>query len=245
MNQPIAVARVRPAYIQVSDQLRDLIIKGGLAPGERLPVETELSVMFGVSRSTVREALRTLSSQNLVTTRRGVNGGTFVAEPDADNLGAFLETSIGLLTGTAGISVAELLEARSLFEVPAASLAATRRTAEQLEFLRQSLAGAGQSGLSHNFEGHKEFHRLIMEVSGNRLLEVITRPIFSVLRTRFLRDQAPREFWVCVVDDHQKIFDAIEASDAESAGSLMQEHLDRLRVTYETIDVAPTVHHHH
>lgn len=238
MSSELSIVRVRPAYTQVSDQLRDLIIRGDLKAGTRLPVETELSAMFGVSRSTVREALRTLASQDLVHTKRGVNGGTFVSEPNAENLGAYLEATLGLLTGVDEISIDELLEARSLFEVPAAQLAAQRRSDDQLGQLRQSLAMPHHVDLEHDFEGHKEFHRLIMEASGNRLLEVITQPIFGVLRTRFLRDQAPRDFWVCVSDDHRRIFDAIEAQDEAVAAEEMRTHLLRLRQTYETIDVA-------
>lgn len=234
----LPISRVRPAYTQVSDQLRDLIIRGDLIAGSRLPAETELSVMFGVSRSTVREALRTLASRDLVHTKRGVHGGTFVSEPNADNLGGYIAAMLGLLTGTSEISIDELLEARSLFEVPAARLAAERRTEEQLERMRDSLAAPHHVDLGHNFEGHKEFHLLVMEASGNRLLKVITQPVFSVLRTRFLRDQAPHDFWVCVVEDHHHLFDAIEAKDPERASKLMIDHLARLRETYQSIDLA-------
>lgn len=82
----LPVSRVLPAYQQVANQLRELIMKGTLVVGERLPAEGEMALKFGVSRSTVREALRGLSSQSLVQTKRGVNGGTFVAEPSAEHV---------------------------------------------------------------------------------------------------------------------------------------------------------------
>ena len=213
-------------------------MKGTLAVGERLPAEGEMATQFGVSRSTVREALRGLSSQSLVRTRRGVNGGTFVAEPSADHVQAYLETTIGLLSGADVVSVDEILEARELFEVPAARLAAVRRDDDQLRSLKATLASGAGVDLAHDFEGHKDFHVAVMKASGNRLLEVIAAPVFSVLRTRFMRDRASRDFWATVVSDHQDICDAIAAGDAEASARLMRGHLERLRSMYERIDRA-------
>jgi GntR family transcriptional regulator, transcriptional repressor for pyruvate dehydrogenase complex len=235
-DKVLAVERVRPAYAQVADQLRELIVRGDLLPGGRLPVESELSALFGVSRSTIREALRTLSSQSLVRTKRGVNGGTFVEAPDAESMGSYLETTLGLLSGADILTVDEMLEARELFEIPATRLAARRRTAEQLEALRSTLAEPQDVERAHNFEGNKDFHIMIVRSTGNRLFETMTSPVFSVLRTRFLRDRAPRRFWGSVADDHRQIFEAIEVQDEDAAAAHMQEHLVRLRATYERID---------
>lgn len=241
-HKDLPVSRVQPAYQQVATQLQELIMKGTLAVGERLPSEGEMAVQFGVSRSTVREALRGLSSQSLVQTRRGVNGGTFVAEPSAENVQTYLETTIGLLSGADVVSVDEILEARELFEVPAARLAARRRDDAQLQRLRATLSSGSEADLTQDFEGHKEFHVAVMEASGNRLLEVIARPVFSVLSTRFRRESASRDYWVAVVGDHRDIYEAIAAGDSEAAARLTRNHLERLRAMYERIDrVAPAV----
>ena len=136
------------------------------------------------------------------------------------------------------VSVDEILEARELFEVPAARLAALRRDEDQLRRLTATLASGADVDLAPDFEGHKDFHVAVMEASGNRLLEVIARPVFSVLRTRFMRDKASPEFWAAVVGDHQEIHDAIAAGDAEAAARLMRSHLERLRSMYERIDRA-------
>lgn len=232
----LTIVKVRPAYVQVADQLRDLVVRGELAPGQRLPVESELTTLFGVSRSTVREALRTLTSQNLVTTRRGANGGTFVEAPDPERMNSYLEATIGLMSGADALSVDEMLEARDLFEVPAAALAARRRTDEELAWLEDNLADHHDVDLGHNFEGNKDFHIAVVRASGNRLLETMATPVFSVLRTRFLRDNAPAEFWHSVAGDHQEIYAAIAARDEEAAGRAMKDHLGRLRTIYEQID---------
>ena len=235
------VKPVLPAYEQVANQLQELIIRGTLAVGERLPAEGEMAAQFGVSRSTIREALRGLSSQRLVHTKRGVSGGTFVAEPSADHVQTYLETTIGLLSGADAVSVDEILEARELFEVPAARLAAMRRDDEQLRVLKETVVPVHEADPTSDFEGHREFHVAIMKASGNRLLEVIARPVFSVLQTRFMRDRVSPDFRDSVEGDHQDIYDAIAAGDAEASARLMFSHLERLRPSYERIDrVAPS-----
>jgi len=231
-QRALGVRRIKPAYDQVADQLRDLILGGGLIPGERLPNEPELATAFGVSRGTVREALRLLSSVGLIQTTRGVSGGTFVSEADPRAITDFLETSFGLLSGTDAVSVEELLEARALLEIPAARLAAERRQPEHLEGMRLAIAeeqAASERGA--RFRHHHHFHSVLLEAAGNRLLTVMTVPVFRVIRSRFLAEREP-EFWHGVDDDHGAILSCIEDGDASGAATAMERHLTRLRETY-------------
>lgn len=239
----VNVKRIEPAYLQVAGQLRSLVLEGDLNPGDKLPNEADLSELFGVSRSTVREALRVLSSQNLIRTQRGVTGGSFVAHPDPDDVSDFLEASFGLLTGTSAVSVADLLEARRLLECPVAALAATRHTEQQAAAMSASVQseraaltdGSGERD-PHDFEGHRAFHTGLLDAGGNQLVEILTRPIFATLRTRFLRDRAAKEFWQQVSDDHEEILQRVLARDAEGASQAMSDHLGRLSDTYVAID---------
>src|ERR687892_898906 len=237
-GSPLAVAKVRPGYQQVADQLRELILEGRINAGERLPTESELTEMFGASRSTVREALRILSSQNLMVTARGAGGGTFVSRPEPRYVSDFLEASFGLLSDSEHLTVAHLLEAREILEVPAAGLAAVRRTDEHLTALRSCFPARGDASRAHLFEGNLLFHITIVEAAANMVLPVITRPIFSVLRPRFLRDAAPPAFWKRVARDHRDILAAIEDGSEGDARAQMDRHLENLRPTYEEIDVA-------
>jgi len=233
----LAVDRIRPAYEQVADQLRALIISGSLTPGDRLPVEAEMAGIFGVSRSTVREALRVLGSQGLTYAARGATGGTFVSATDPRTVRGYLETSIGLLSGNDGITAAELLEARSLLEVPAARLAAARRSDADLDQLREIAArekSETERGLRFEFGHH--FHEAILEAAENRLLTVLTSPLFNVIRTRFLGTQQSADFRQQVDADHDEILGCLEASDGEGAARAMQSHLARLREGYERAD---------
>lgn len=225
----------------IAAELRRRIVEGELAPGDRLPSEAELTDQFGVGRSTIREALRTLTSQHLVVTTRGVTGGTFVTVPGTSQVSALLEANLDLLAGTDGIGVAELLETRELLEVPAARLAAHRRTPEDLEAFRTWLVAPDLVDAEERFRANREFHRAVVAASGNALLEVVCRPIFGVLRSRFPRDDAHRDFWTEVDADHRRIADAIAGRDGAAAAAAMADHLARLRGTYDDLDAARAV----
>ena len=232
MSAPAA----RPAYEELADALRAQILAGVLLPGHRLPVEPDLSARYGVSRSTVREALRVLSSQHLVTTTRGVSGGTFVMHPNLDQIAGHLEVGIGLLTTSADLSVEQLLEVRDLVEVPAAGLAAERATPAQLSAVRATLVDPRVAEPGQMHACNHRFHMLLIEAAGNPLLSVVARPVFGVLTTRFVRGDADARFWDTVLDDHRAILRRVEAADPGGARQAMHDHLVRLRVPYERID---------
>lgn len=229
----LAVSRVLPAYQQVADQLLDLILSGSLASGDRLPPEASLASIFGVSRSTVREALRVLASRDMISTTRGTTGGTFVSRIELDQVSDYLETSIGLMSGTDDVSVADMLEAREVLEVPAARMAAERRedhhVAAMREVIDREVLSRGRTG---KFREHRNFHHLVVEATGNGLLTVMTAPVFRVLQARFLNPDVPRDFWGQVDADHDEIWVAIRDGDQDAAATAMHEHLQRLREAY-------------
>jgi GntR family transcriptional regulator, transcriptional repressor for pyruvate dehydrogenase complex len=225
-----------PAYQELADRLKEQILAGTFAPGDRLPIEPELSALYGVSRSTVREALRVLSSQHLVTTVRGVTGGTFVIRPEPDQISSYLQASFSLLTTSRSGSVRDLLEVRDMLEVPAAGLAAKRRGADDLKVLRESLFDPRTVDVEHVFEANRTFHVALLRAAGNPMLEAVTRPMFGVLNERFLRVQASRRFWFRVDRDHREILAAVESGDAAAAREAQHVHLQHLRSTYTRID---------
>jgi DNA-binding FadR family transcriptional regulator len=228
----LAVKRIRPAYEQVAEQLRALVLSGKVAPGDRLPVEGDLSAEFGVSRSTIREAIRLLSSQSMVHTVRGPAGGTFVSAADPESLRDYLETSIGLLSGNDGISVTDLLEVRELLEVPAARLAAQRRSETHLVAMRSTLERERvQRDRGERFEQNQQFHAQILMAAGNPLLAVVTDPVYRVIQARFVKDEE-RPFYTRVNQEHSVILGHIERGDGEGAALAMQEHLAQLRGVY-------------
>ncbi len=229
----LAVSRVRPAYQQVADQLLELILAGSLASGDRLPTEAKLSAIFGVSRSTVREALRVLASRDLIHTMRGTTGGTFVSRVQFAQVSDYLETSLGLLSGSSDVSVTEMLEARELLEGPSARLAAIRRDDTHIRAMRDAIdREATGRGRGVKFREHRTFHALIVDAAGNGLLGVMTDPVFRVLQAQFLAPDITPEYWAEVDHDHENILTCIEDGDAGAAGSAMKAHLIRLREAY-------------
>jgi DNA-binding FadR family transcriptional regulator len=229
----LPVQRLKPAYQQVADQLRDLIISRELAWGDRLPPEGELGSWFGVSRSTVREALRVLASQGLVETTRGTTGGTFVARIRPAAVTSYLEASIGLMSGTEDLTLADLLEARELIEVPAAALAAERHHPEHVDALRAAIAREKASrGRSGKFSEHRQFHGLIIAATGNGLLRMTTDPIFRVLQTHLHQQVDEQDFWSTVDREHELVVDRIAHGDGPGAAAAMRAHLASIRPAY-------------
>ncbi len=168
-----------PAYQLLADDLRSQITSGQLRPGERLPTEPELCARSGVSRSTVREALRLLSSQRLIVTTRGVTGGSYVAQPSPAALAENLASGMSLLLSTTPVGLADLMEARELLEVPAVGLAARRRTDADLASLAQALFDPVDD-LPSKVAAHRAFHVALAAATGNPLYELVVRPLYSV-----------------------------------------------------------------
>jgi DNA-binding FadR family transcriptional regulator len=230
----VKVQRVRKAYEQVSDQLRELILSGSITPGQRLPNEAALSVQFGVSRATVREALRVLATQNLIRTTKGATGGSFVILPTADHISDFLSSNISLLSQTETVTLDEFLELRELLEVPAARLAARHRSSEIVDRLEAAIPGQPRDlGTQEQFIYNKDFHSQVVIASGNTLLSISAQPIFSVMQTNLSRSNLGRRFHDQVNRDHRAIAEAIAAGDEDGAADEMRKHLHFLRPAYE------------
>jgi DNA-binding FadR family transcriptional regulator len=231
---PVPVRRVLKAYEQVADQLRELIVAGRLAPGERLPNEALLAREFGVSRATVREALRVLAAQNLLRTAKGAGGGSYVTLPTVDHISEFLQANIALLTESRDLTLEELIEARMLLEVPAARLAAQRRSEDDLERLRAAIPGEPlRLTAQEQFARNKDFHAVLIDACRNQLLSIAAQPVFFALHTSLARSALGRRFHREINEHHRVIVRAIEEGDADAAGEQMHRHLEFLVPFYE------------
>jgi DNA-binding FadR family transcriptional regulator len=230
----VPVHRVRKAYEQVADQLRELIMAGDIGPAQRLPNEAALAVQFGVSRPTIREALRVLSAQALIRTTKGASGGSFVTLPTVDHISEFLSSNINLLSRSEDISLDEFLEARELLEVPAARLAARRHDEAALAALAAAIPSHPfELGTDEQFIHNKDFHSAMVLASGNTLLSIAAQPVFSVLQTHLKRSTLGRRFHQRINEDHRALAAIVGEGDEEGAAQLMHEHLGFLRPMYE------------
>jgi DNA-binding FadR family transcriptional regulator len=225
--------RAPKAYEVVAGQLREQILDGELAEGARLPNETVLAAGFGVSRATVREALRLLAAQSLIRTAKGAGGGSYVTVPSADHISESLRSGIDLLAVAEDVTLEELLEARELLEVPAARLAARRRSEEDLERMRGAIPPEpSRLATEQQFARNKDFHSFVIEASRNTLLVIAAQPVFTVLQTHLARSRLGRQFHDAVNKDHRAIAAAIEAGTARAAEREMRSHLQFLRPFY-------------
>ena len=221
-------------YEQVAEQLRTLVVDGTLQPGERLPNEETLAREFGVSRPTLREALRSLAAQDLVRTAKGAGGGTFVTRPSVQRVAGIVHSSITLMADANDVTLDDLLEARELVEVPAARLAAERRREDELERLREAIPDEPlRLGPDQQFVYNQDFHSIVIDCCGNALLAIAAEPIFGVLQRNLARTTLGRRFHRAINDQHRSIAAAIEAGDAEAAATEMRAHLAYLRPYYE------------
>jgi len=231
---PLNVRRIQSSYMQVAEQLRENILRGELSLGQRLPSEAEMAPLFGVSRSTIREALRILVTDGLLVTRRGVHGGTFVAELDPSRIEGVLSTAFNFLALTNQVSVRDFLDAWRAIDVPAAGLAAYRHGGDGLEALeRTSRMMPSTAPRAKRLQQSGDFHSAVLAASGNLLLEAMGRPVNSVARARFAQTAPTEEFWQHNTEEHRRIYAAIAAGDIELAQDEAAKHVDGLRKYYE------------
>lgn len=231
-----------PAYQLLAEDLRSQITSGRLRPGDRLPTEPELCVKSGVSRSTVREALRLLASQHLVVTTRGVSGGSFVAHPSPDQLADSFSMGARLLMSTAQVAASDLFEVREWLEIPAAELAATRHAPGHLAALEASLyqppAGVWEQMDSGDaMIAAQRFHTAMAAATRNPLFELIGLPLYNLANDRELGAVPPAGFWAQVDAEHREIIRLVAARDAAGAAAITRTHLASLRATY--VDQGP------
>ena len=193
-----------------------------------------LAQEFGVSRATVREALRSLAAHNLIRTAKGAGGGSYVTLPSVNGVSDFVHSSLSLMADAEDVTLEELLEARELLEVPAARLAAERRSEEELERLLAAIPDEPlRLGTQGQFVYNQDFHLVVIEGCRNALVAIAAQPVFAVLQRNLARSRLGPRFHRAINDQHRSIAAAIAAGDADAAGGEMYEHLEYLRPYYE------------
>jgi GntR family transcriptional regulator, transcriptional repressor for pyruvate dehydrogenase complex len=207
----------RRAHEFVAHELLVLILSGRFRAGDRLPPERQLAAGFGVSRPTIRQALRVLAENGLVESRIG--SGTFV-------LGPAPETAEG-----GEESLRDVMETRLVFEVGAVRLAARRvRGGEDLELLR-AIVEALERTASHDsypVEIDVAFHRGTVQLTENTHLVRLVAPCWQSLSAGVaaaaIRPWTPDDS-ARMAEQHRAIFEAVRAGDAELAGFSMERNL--------------------
>ena len=220
-------APIRPtrASSDVIAQIRRAILSGQYRPGDRLPTEREMAQQFGVSRVTVRDALRALEANGLVRVKVGGQGGPYVSEPDITQLSDSFSTHLQLR----GTTFQELAEARMALEITAAELAAERATEADLLALNNAIQGPMQPPLAADTASSSlDFHTALVIAAHNQALLTMFRATRALIQQAFdaLHAQQP-DMAVAARKSHGELYAAIAAHDAESTAKLMRAHLQK------------------
>jgi DNA-binding FadR family transcriptional regulator len=208
-------------------QLLEQIMTGAVAPGDKLPPEHVICKAFGVSRTVVREALTRLQADGLVKSRRG-SGTVLLRAPPAASIDFFEPADFA--------SYLRAFEVRTALEPPAARFAAERRTYEDLVAIKAATkafsdaVSAGQPAEKFDIA----FHRAVAVASGNDLFATLLDSLSIELEgfiavTLGLTRLGSAERRSTVMLEHQRIADAIESGDGDSAATYMRFHLSEAR----------------
>lgn len=209
--------------------LLEKIINGDYTSGSALPTELQLSEELGVSRLTVREAVKTLIAGNVVTIRRGV--GTFINSPsDWSSFDALMALSLSFVNPEKAAQ--DLVEVRRMVETGAAMLAAANRTATDIQQLEKSIADMEAAFAAADVEAFLEadskFHDLILKASKNVFISLIFEPIKNFLREGKLKTSSVPETALHGIQWHKIILAAVSSGDQEKARLAMNTHMDQV-----------------
>ena len=225
----ISTIRVPKAGEMVASHLRRQIVLGELKEGDQLPSESVLMEEYGVSRPTLREAFRILEAEGAIAVRRGVRGGARVQVPD---VGAAAR-HVGLLLQYRGALLSDVYDVRTVLEPAAARMVAKRRTSADLVRLREALDRQRDSAddPGSSFSADADFHRLIVELSGNETLQVLAALVSNVIREgdRSYAEshdwQHEQELAKIALRAHARLVELIRKRDGDEAEEFWRTHL--------------------
>lgn len=219
---------------QVADKIRSAILDGRLQIDERLPTEEELAKSFGISRPTIREALKRLAAQNLIRSQRGPAGGTFVKRPDPEGLSSAITGAATLLVGMGAFDIDEIIGARLETEAICCRLACERRSDEDLAAMRAEIALQRSASLTDEefCASDVRFHRGLVTAAGNGPLSLMMYTVVEAFMpiTNMIVSQV-RERGT-VAGFHERLADAVEARDGAGAVGVLSELLSYVRDSY-------------
>jgi GntR family transcriptional regulator, transcriptional repressor for pyruvate dehydrogenase complex len=208
------------------------IVEHGLKSGDRLPLEAEMVEQYRVSRESLREALRLLEAQGIVTIRRGPGGGPVVGTASSMNLARTMTLYFQL----AGATYEELLEAWRMLEPLAAELAAKNPDRELLErTLSPHLVHFDDDGDVAAYQAHSNgLHFSVIDLAANQVLALVVGAIGDIVRTHVIPRIDPFQLRRLIDDDHAAVAEAVIAGDADRARAAMLAHIDGLAPIYRS-----------
>jgi GntR family transcriptional repressor for pyruvate dehydrogenase complex len=208
---------------EVVSHLREMVHRGELRPGDRLPPERDLAKLLGVSRPTLRAGIRSLAAVGVLQSRQGA--GTFVVKSDGP---PSLDSSpLRLMASLHGFTPGEMFEARRSLEMAVAGLAAERATGDQMATMAEEIAGMYASlDEPEQFLVHDmRFHQTVAAASGNRILTSLMNMVATILfdvRSKTVKRATDLKESAAM---HRQIYRAIRERNSEAARIAMRDHL--------------------
>lgn len=208
-------------YEEVARQIESFIL-GKMKPGDKLPPERELAEMFSVSRSSIRDAIRSLQSMGLVEPRQGV--GTVVCEITADSV----INPLANVLGRKRQIVTELLDVRKMLEPPLAARAAIHASADEIAEMEEILRRQQQKVVRNEnaVEEDSEFHYAIAMASDNSVVLKVLDVLMDLLRETRERSLQVEGRAQKSLDGHRRILSAIKRHDTDAAQNAMRRHIE-------------------
>jgi GntR family transcriptional repressor for pyruvate dehydrogenase complex len=227
---PVAFEPLQPhrMFEVVSDRVRDKIAQGELRPGDKLPAERDLATQFGVSRSAVREALRSLEVTGVVELKKGVKGGAFIVGGSPDRMAQAMQDLVSL----DAISLKELTEARILLLDGVVRLAVERATEADLKALEDNIQRTEtiiDSGkIAERPKAAQAFYHLIAASTGNTALTFLVDAQTAIVQKHlaYRRWNMPREQ---LLNSRLAFVRHMRARDADAACAELKAHLASLQ----------------
>ncbi|TMD70169.1 MAG: FadR family transcriptional regulator [Chloroflexi bacterium] len=211
------------AHEYVAEQIRRHISLRLIKPGESLPAERELAVMFGVGRPTIQNALRMLEAGGLVESRRGRSGGTFVTQRDNDSLAA---DELILRVMRHRKELEDLLQYRGLIEPAVARVAAGARRNPDLAAMRKAIQGMAAATTEPEYMRHDtDFHIAVARSTGNAVLTHAIEEIRMKLNDAMTLLPESDTWHRRISREHEELLEAIEAGDGRRAERLTEQHV--------------------
>jgi DNA-binding FadR family transcriptional regulator len=223
------------AYEVVLKHIEAGILAGTHRPGDQLPPERDLATQLAVSRSAVREAMRVLQTQGLITSSTGPGRGTRIAPARGDALARIFQLHLSL----SDAGTADLTETRIALERSSAALAARRANVRSIRRLRALVAAMEDAEQVEEFNDlDTDFHVLIARTGQSELIADLTVAIRQAVRETIRAATSSLPDWpghrLALLQEHTEILNAIEAGDSNAAATLLEQHIRR---AYDTLGI--------
>jgi DNA-binding FadR family transcriptional regulator len=225
---PITTGEATSRPLKTSETIARLvardIVRRGLQTGERLPGEAAMIEHYGVSRESLREALRLLEVQGLITIKRGVGGGPLVGRVDPANLGRIASLFFYMAGGT----YEELFQAWEMVEATLAEMAARNPDREAVRSAMEPFvtdSGVVGRDLDGFVRGHTDFHAVLGGLMGNRVLELMLPTLGQIVTHHIVVHSDPRKLGDTIHGDHVAIARAVASRQPSNARRLMAGHI--------------------